>query len=99
LKWDGKQDFLNELEAEGEPVEALDTKVDPFDDMIHIWSLFWKLSSKRSNGFSGPNPISIVEIESALRVYEINGWIPKMDFIHYVEIMDSAFMDYHYPKK
>jgi hypothetical protein len=80
-------------------VEALEEKPEVLEELLVDWELFWQLSSRRSNGFNGPNPIAISEIESIMRIYGIEKWHERMEFIQRVNSMDNEYMKFCYPKK
>jgi hypothetical protein len=80
-------------------VEALEEKPEVLEELLIDWELFWQLSSRRSNGFNGPNPILISEIESIMRIYGIKEWRERMEFIQRINFMDNEYMKFCYPKK
>jgi hypothetical protein len=82
------------LAADGEPVEALDSKPELYDDLMVNWDVFWLLSSKRTAGFDMPNPISMQEIEACIRTFEITDWSSRMRLIQQIGIMDRAYLNY-----
>ncbi|WP_430251683.1 phage tail assembly chaperone [Neorhizobium sp. DAR64860/K0K1] len=62
----------------------------------HLWRWFLDLHGARSFGFSGPNPISFVEIRAYLELLRI----PAEP--HHVEILralDSAYLEHAYASR
>lgn len=61
--------------------------------------IFWTLSGRRTMGFSGPNAISMGDLESCMRVYGIVEWAEKMVFMERMQLLDNEFLKFHYPPK
>lgn len=58
------------------------------DDLEHIWSMFLELNECRTNGFSGPNPISYQDIKAWMDLtdtpvtpFEVEG-IKRLDKVY-----------------
>jgi hypothetical protein len=75
------------------------TRPELYDDLQVDMDLFWELSARRTIGFSGPNPISMSDLESGMRVYGIVEWDQKMIFIDRMHVLDNEFMKFCYPPK
>ncbi|MGA0564173.1 phage tail assembly chaperone [Ancylobacter sp. VNQ12] len=59
------------------------------DGAEHILGWFWDLSSARSHGFSGPNPLSLSDIAAWSRLM---GEIVSREEIAILRAMDTAFV-------
>ena len=53
------------------------------------------LSSRRTSGMAGANPISFTEIVAYLTVYH---WFDPDLFVRYVIALDNTFLKYQYDK-
>jgi len=91
LRWGDKTDFLADVEALGLESKALDSRPTVYPWMTEYISGFDVLSTRRTNGMA-LNPISLHEIESYIRLFEIED---SIIFIHFIILMDSEFLNYH----
>ena len=65
----------------------------PFPTLVsHIWSAFAALSSARTNGFSGPNPLSYTEIKSWVEL--TNASVSARD-VEAIKSLDIVFIRTH----
>tara|TARA_R110001599_G_scaffold348271_1_gene575386 strand:+ start:294 stop:626 length:333 start_codon:yes stop_codon:yes gene_type:complete len=84
-----EREHLEQVERQtGRRIEALESPTD-FPMLIsHVWSAFISLSNDRSQGFSGPNPISYEQIKAWKELTEtpISSWeveaIKRVDAVY-----------------
>ncbi|PRD42158.1 hypothetical protein C5748_18420 [Phyllobacterium phragmitis] len=59
------------------------------EDHGHLWDWFWDLSSSRSIGFNGPNPISVTDIANWAA---LTGTIVRREEVGIIRAMDAAYI-------
>ena len=87
-----EREHLQEVERQtGKTPQAL---IGPqFPTLVsHIWSAFAALSSARTNGFSGPNPLSYTEIKSWVEL--TNASVSARD-VEAIKSLDIVFIRTH----
>ena len=99
MKYSGKEEFLANLAADGIILDQMAEKPELHPDLQVDLDIFWQLSSRRTMGFSGPNAITMTDLESCMRVYGIDNWAEKMAFMDRVQLLDNEFLKFHYPPK
>ncbi|WP_011580569.1 MULTISPECIES: phage tail assembly chaperone [Chelativorans] len=70
-------------------MEHLNPEFTVAEHWAHLWEWFWELSAARSQGFSGPNPISYSEIADWA---ELTGNLIRRVEIAIIRKMDAAFL-------
>jgi len=66
-----KREHLEQVERQtGRSLKELEPPTEFPDILVHIWSAFTALSNCRSQGFSGPNPISYRDIKDYIELTE-----------------------------
>lgn len=66
-----KREHLESVERQtGRSLKELESPTDFPDILAHVWSAFCALSNCRSQGFSGPNPISYSDIKDYIELTE-----------------------------
>lgn len=61
-----------------------------------IWDWYWELRKAASNGFSGPNPLSFLEIEAWMRLMKIDLHSKSLQLIL---IMDQQYLSCWYTEQ
>ncbi len=75
------QNALTTLEAEPNIPESIE----------HIWPWFWDLHKTRSNGMSGPSPITYLEIQAWNNLTNNN--IREIE-VEFLKIMDRIYLQF-----
>jgi len=82
-----------ELEADGNQVEALETKPTLYLDLINDYRAFIVLSASRSISMAeGPIPLS--EIYAYMQIFEINKYDQRKLFLKRIRFMDKIYLDF-----
>jgi len=78
----------------------LDTRPKLFEDLVEDFNIFTDLSSGRKfDSMSGtPHPISYIEIEAYLRIYNVDDQAQKLRLINRIKFMDQVYLEYHRKK-
>jgi len=61
--------------------------------LSHIWSAFFALSSGRSGGFAGPNPISYQDIKAWMEL--TNNYLDPRE-VEAILMLDTVYMRVNY---
>jgi hypothetical protein len=77
----------------------LNSKPDLFPDLLWIWESFMVLSSARQVGMSGPQPMTITDINAFCQFHEMTNRDEREEFLYYMQEMDRSFLAYHASKK
>lgn len=85
---------MEQRQARGERVEALEDIPELYPDVQFIWSAFGELSSSRTYGFGHANPIQIGEIKSWLDLNAITDLEDRREIVLLVQAMDRMYLFY-----
>ena len=88
-EWGDSLDFLYDLEASGINPKALQNKPVLYDWMKEYLYAFRRLNRTRTYGMA-PNPISLSEIHSYIKLY---GVYDQEAFIDYILQMDPVYLE------
>jgi len=62
----------------------------PFPTLVsHIWSAFIALSSARTNGYNGPNPLTYTDIKAWAEL--TNSYVSSRD-VEAIKLLDTVFI-------
>ncbi len=90
LKWGEQASFLLDNQAEdGEPVQALEDEPTLAPDVALLFECYMLLARSRAPGFSGVPSINLRDTEACYRVYELEGSLPIIEFVHLMMELDS----------
>lgn len=90
MEWQGKEDFLLQLEEEGKPVPALDRKPD-ITGLEWIYNAFWELCSCRPASDMGITAIPWVAINDFAGRDKLNDQEFNF-FLHCIRGMDNIYL-------
>lgn len=62
----------------------------PQDHWLHLWAWFFDLTSCRSMGMNGPNPLSLQDISLWI---EFTGAMPTREEVSILREMDATFLN------
>jgi len=97
LGWDLKHGknlhWYEKLQADGHSVRALRERPQLYEDLVIDYHAFSLLNASRRIGMTaGSIPIS--EIHAYCRMFEINGWQQRKEFLRRIKILDGAYLNY-----
>lgn len=99
LRWGSEVKTLLEIQAStGVTPQGLLEKPALRHDVKDYWEGFWILHNSRGVGFSGPNPISVSEVQAYLCLIEEDRMSERLRILRIVQSMDSAYLS-HVAKK
>ena len=85
---------LEQRQARGEKVEALDNEPELYPDVQFVWSAFGELSSSRTYGFGHPNPVQIGEIKAWLDLNAVTDLEDRREIVLLVQAMDRTYLSF-----
>lgn len=85
-------EWVEQLKADGHDTTGmLEDEPELFDDLVPYWNAFHVLSSSRSSGMS-IGAIPLPAYESYFRIFRIDSLEERLEYIHYVSILDGEFL-------
>jgi hypothetical protein len=97
LKWGHELGTLLEIwESTGIKPKGLHERPLLQEDLHDIWQAYSMLHACRSAGFSGPNPISMTEIQAYLSVIQENDTEERMRLLTFIKMLDSMYLGHAY---
>ena len=91
LEWKPFQASLEKAKKRGAHIPALDSFVEPYEDLIDVWRGFFELSASRTQGSMSMNPIQPTNIVAWL---DINGVIDIEERRRYYELITILEVNY-----
>jgi len=88
ILYGGDLEFLNKCRRDGKKVPCFDTMPILIEEAVVFWEAFQVLNSSRSVGFSA-NPLSLVEIECCMRLFNIE----SIEFVFIVKTLDRIMIN------
>jgi hypothetical protein len=93
LAYGKKLEWFLQLEAEGHHVERLDNKPSLYDDLVLDYKAFIALNNSRPAGLS-PSSIPLTEILAYMRIFEINDYDQRLEFLKNIRILDAVYLNF-----